>query len=159
MPLGTGQCYGSFDENAVFEEDELAVRPDVLSSERAATMPFAFLTVMQVMDCFTSTDPRRPLRRALIHGGSGGVGSAAVFLVKHNSGAERVYATYSARNMEYVRSIWVDRVIDYGYYHHRLRYRYKRTRYWTIFLCPKECRRVMVNHHDHHHNSSSSSSI
>lgn len=90
-------------------EKSLARTPDALSDDLAAAMPAAGATALQAL-----RDGARlaPGARVLIHGASGGVGSFAVQIAKI-FGAN-VTATASAKNLELVRDLGAQEVIDYA---------------------------------------------
>ena len=103
-----GGCHGSFAEFACAPETSLAIKPQSVTFEQAAAIPIAGVTALQGL-----RDAGRIQRghRVLINGASGGVGTFAVQIAKH-FGAE-VTAVCSTRNVELVRSIGADRVVDY----------------------------------------------
>lgn len=84
-------------------------KPDVLSFEEAAAIPFGATTAY---DFLINKGKLRAGERVLINGASGSVGSACVQIAKH-VGAE-VTGVCSASNADLVRSIGADRVIDYA---------------------------------------------
>ncbi len=105
-----GTCMGSFAEFACARESRLAVKPEGVSCEEAASLPIAGITALQgLRDCGTV----RPGQRVLINGASGGVGSFAVQIGKW-LGAH-ITGVCSTRNLDLVRFIGADRVIDYTY--------------------------------------------
>jgi NADPH:quinone reductase-like Zn-dependent oxidoreductase len=103
-----GSCRGAFAEYACTSESKLAIRPDDMTFEEAASVPVAGLTALQGL-----RDKGRVQRgqKVLIHSAAGGVGTFAVQIAKW-MGAE-VTGVCSSRNVELVRSIGADRVIDY----------------------------------------------
>jgi len=99
---------GSFAEYTVAKEKRLAHKPSRLSFADAAAVPTAATTALQgVRDVAKIT----PGDTVLINGASGGVGSFAVQLAKAY-GAE-VTGVCSTANLEFVRSLGADHVIDY----------------------------------------------
>ena len=103
-----GCCPGSFAEYACGPESYLLPKPDGLTFEQAACVPVAGLTALQGL-----RDKAKVQRgeKVLINGGAGGVGTFAVQIAK-SLGAE-VTAVSGPGNVEMVRSIGADRVIDY----------------------------------------------
>jgi NADPH:quinone reductase-like Zn-dependent oxidoreductase len=103
-----GSGAGAFAEYALARETALALKPANVSFEAAATIPIAALTALQGL---RNTGQIQPGQRVLIQGASGGVGMFAVQIAKA-LGAE-VTGVCSTRNMDMVRSIGADHVIDY----------------------------------------------
>ena len=99
---------GAFAELVAVNEDEVARKPAGLSMAEAAALPMVTLTAWQAL--VEKTDVR-PGDRVLIHAGSGGVGSIAIQLAKH-LGAH-VATTTSTGNVDWVRALGADEVIDY----------------------------------------------
>jgi NADPH:quinone reductase-like Zn-dependent oxidoreductase len=105
-----GSCRGAFADYACTSESALVRKPPNLTFEQAASIPAAALTALQGL---RNKGQIQPGHRILINGASGGVGTFAVQIAK-SFGAE-VTGVCSTRNVEMVRSIGADRVIDYTY--------------------------------------------
>jgi NADPH:quinone reductase-like Zn-dependent oxidoreductase len=100
--------YSGFAEYVSVPVDVMALKPATVSFEEAAAVPMAAVTALQGLG---RHGPIQPGQQVLINGASGGVGSFAVQLAK-SSGAE-VMAVTSTPNLELVRSLGADHVIDY----------------------------------------------
>jgi NADPH:quinone reductase-like Zn-dependent oxidoreductase len=106
---GTGAEMGAYAEYACRPENgAIALKPETLSYEQAAAIPYGALTALYFL-----RDKARVSngQKVLINGASGGVGVYAVQLA-HYFGAE-VTGVCSTGNMDKVRSLGADRVIDY----------------------------------------------
>jgi NADPH:quinone reductase-like Zn-dependent oxidoreductase len=104
-----GSRFGAFAEYMVVAQDRaLVAKPARLSFEQAAALPVAAITALQGL-----RDKGRVQAgdKVLINGASGGVGTFAVQIAKA-LGAE-VTGVCSTRNVELVRSLGADHVIDY----------------------------------------------
>ncbi|MES9542529.1 MULTISPECIES: NAD(P)-dependent alcohol dehydrogenase [unclassified Actinomadura] len=99
---------GSFAEAVAVPQDRLAVKPARLTFEQAASVSMAGHTALQGL---RDTGRISAGQRVLVHGASGGVGTFAVQLAKA-FGAE-VTGVCSTRNLELVRSLGADHVVDY----------------------------------------------
>ena len=102
-----GWCDGSFAEYASAAEDALALKPPNVSFEQAASVPMAGLVALQALrkgNVGAGT-------KVLINGASGGIGTFAVQIAK--SLDAHVTAVCSTRNVELMRSLGADEVIDY----------------------------------------------
>jgi NADPH2:quinone reductase len=105
-----GRNWGSHAEYVCLPEDNPGRVPDGLDLAVAASIPVAGLTALQaVRDADRAA--AGPGKHILIHGAGGGVGSFAVGFARM-LGA-RVAATCSTRNVEYVRELGAEHVIDY----------------------------------------------
>jgi NADPH:quinone reductase-like Zn-dependent oxidoreductase len=100
--------FGGFAEYVAVPEHALVLKPTTLSFEEAAAVPQAALTALQGL---RDTGHIQKGQKVLINGASGGIGTFAVQLAKA-FGAE-VTAVCSTRNVDIVRSIGADHVIDY----------------------------------------------
>jgi NADPH:quinone reductase-like Zn-dependent oxidoreductase len=103
-----GPCRGAFAEYACASGSDLVRKPDNVTFEQAAAVPVAAFTALQGL---RDKGQIQPGQRVLINGAAGGVGTFAVQIAK-SFGAE-VTGICSTRNVEMVRSIGADRVIDY----------------------------------------------
>jgi NADPH:quinone reductase-like Zn-dependent oxidoreductase len=99
---------GAAAEFAAVQSANLALKPRSISHVQAAALPLSALTAWQALFEYARLAAGQSV---LIHGGAGGVGSLAVQLARWRSA--RVLATASARDMEFVRSLGADDVIDY----------------------------------------------
>jgi NADPH:quinone reductase-like Zn-dependent oxidoreductase len=102
-----GISRGALAEYACTPERALAAKPPDVSFEQAASVPLAGLTALQGL----REGKIQPGQKVLINGATGGVGTFAVQIAK-SLGAE-VTAVCSTRNVDLVRSIGADHVIDY----------------------------------------------
>ncbi|HUI57612.1 MAG TPA: NAD(P)-dependent alcohol dehydrogenase [Bryobacteraceae bacterium] len=103
-----GACRGAFAEYARTSETSLAIKPENVSFEQAASVYVAALTALQGL---RDKGQLQPGQKVLIHGAAGGVGTFAIQIAKWLGG--NVTAVCSAKNVELVRSIGADRVVDY----------------------------------------------
>lgn len=108
-PTNHGQGgQGSYAEYTLAGADRVARIPAALEFREAAALPVAALTAWQGL---FDRGGLQSGHRLLVHGGSGGVGSFAVQFARWH-GAQ-VAATCSSPNVEYLKSLGVERVIDY----------------------------------------------
>jgi NADPH:quinone reductase-like Zn-dependent oxidoreductase len=104
-----GGQYGAFAQYLVVPEDRaIALKPASVTFEQAATAAIAGITALQAL---RDRGRLHAGQKVLINGASGGVGTFAVQIAK-SQGAE-VTGVCSTKNLELVRSIGADHVIDY----------------------------------------------
>jgi NADPH:quinone reductase-like Zn-dependent oxidoreductase len=103
-----GWCAGAFAEYATAPEGQLLEKPATLTFEQASAVGVSATTALQLL---RDDGNVRPGQKVLINGASGGVGSFAVQVAKA-FGAE-VTGVTSTKNVDLVRSIGADHVIDY----------------------------------------------
>src|SRR6266496_293318 len=104
----SGCGWGGFAEYVCASEDALALKPTNLSFEEAAAVPLAAFTALQGL---RNKGQIQPGQTVLINGASGGVGTFAVQIAK--SFGTEVTGVCSTRNLDMVRSIGADHIIDY----------------------------------------------
>jgi NADPH:quinone reductase-like Zn-dependent oxidoreductase len=98
-------CYVEY--KCVREDGPLALKPENLSYEEAAAIPFGGLTALASLKAART----HPGESALINGASGTVGTATVQLARHHG--LKVTGVCSAGNVALVKSLGADQVIDY----------------------------------------------
>jgi NADPH:quinone reductase-like Zn-dependent oxidoreductase len=103
-----GWCAGGFAEFARASEDQFVAKPANLSFEQAAAVGVSATTALQLL---RDNGKVQPGQKVLINGASGGVGTFAVQIAKA-FGAE-VTGVCSTKNVDLVRSIGADHVVDY----------------------------------------------
>lgn len=108
-----GSCAGAFAEYVVSKpargmKSGLVIKPDNVTYEQAASAPVAALTALQGLRDKAGIQPGY---RVLVNGAAGGVGTFAVQIAK--SFGANVTGVCSTRNVDMVRSIGADQLIDY----------------------------------------------
>jgi len=108
LPL-LGSKWGSCAQFVAVSAEFVAHVPDVVSLDHAAAMPLVALTALQGLEKL-----KMPVvgKTILVQAGAGGVGSFAVQWAKRILGM-RVVTTSSARNVDWLRSMGADQVVDY----------------------------------------------
>ena len=99
---------GAFAQLIAINEDDVALKPKNLTMEEAASIPLVGLTVWQAL--IEKADLKKG-QKIFIQAGSGGVGTFAIQLAKHLGAI--VATTTSAANIDLVKSLGADVVIDY----------------------------------------------
>jgi NADPH:quinone reductase-like Zn-dependent oxidoreductase len=99
---------GTYAEYTIVDTHLLAKIPDNISFEEAACVPLAGLTAWQCLFDFGNIQKGD---KVLIHAGAGGVGTFAIQLAK--SVGAYVAATAGTHNVEFLKSLGADEVIDY----------------------------------------------
>jgi NADPH:quinone reductase-like Zn-dependent oxidoreductase len=104
----SGSGWGGFAEYVCASADALVLKPTNMTFEQAAAVPIASTTALQGL---RDKGHIKAGQKVLINGASGGVGTFAVQIAK-SFGAE-VTAVCSTSNLDLMRSIGADHVIDY----------------------------------------------
>jgi NADPH:quinone reductase-like Zn-dependent oxidoreductase len=100
---------GGLAEYACAEENLLVLKPIRMTFAQAAALPMAGLTALQGLRDYGGI---RAGQKVLVHGAGGGVGTFAVQIAK--SFGTEVAAVCGAKNIDLVRSLGADRVVDYA---------------------------------------------
>jgi len=103
-----GSCRGAFAEYVCTAKKAVALKPANITFEEAAAVPVAALTALQSL---RNKGHIQAGQNVLVNGAAGGVGTFGIQLAKHYG--TDVTGVCRARNVELVRSIGADRVIDY----------------------------------------------
>src|SRR4051812_35777833 len=106
--IGFARQSGSYAEYAVIPVNSLARKPKAMTFEQAAGMPIAAETAYRALH---EAGGLQPGQTVLIHGAAGGVGSAAVQIAR--AAGARVIGTASTGNLDFLKSMGADQVIDY----------------------------------------------
>jgi NADPH:quinone reductase-like Zn-dependent oxidoreductase len=104
-----GLVSGGYAEYALASANEVQLKPAGLTFEQAAAIPLGALTAWGAVIDAAKIEKGQ---RVLVHGAAGGVGGFAVQLARWK-GAQ-VIGTASAQNLDYVRSLGAEDVIDYN---------------------------------------------
>jgi NADPH:quinone reductase-like Zn-dependent oxidoreductase len=132
---------GAFAEWVCISEDLLAPKPAALSFEQAAAVPLAASTALQALRDHGRIEPGH---KVLIIGASGGVGTFAVQIAK--SFDAEVSGVCSTRNVEMVRALGAEHIIDYT----KEDFTHSGQKYDLIFQLagtrsPSECRSALTS--------------
>jgi NADPH:quinone reductase-like Zn-dependent oxidoreductase len=104
-----GIVNGGYAEYALAQAGDIQPKPEGITFEKAASIPVGALTAWAAV---IDTANVQAGQRVLVHGGAGGVGVYAVQLARWKGA--HVTATASAKNLELVRSLGAENVIDYN---------------------------------------------
>jgi NADPH:quinone reductase-like Zn-dependent oxidoreductase len=99
---------GTFAEFIAVNENDVALKPTNITMEEAASIPLVGLTVWQAL---VERAHLKTGQKVFIEAGSGGVGTSAIQLAKHIGAT--VATTTSSANIDLVKSLGADIVIDY----------------------------------------------
>lgn len=99
---------GTFAEYISIDENDVALKPNNLSMEEAGSIPLVGLTSWQAL---VEMGKVKKGQKVFIQAGSGGVGTFAIQLAKHLGAF--VATTTSAKNIDLVKSLGADLIIDY----------------------------------------------
>lgn len=99
---------GTYAEYVAVDEELIALKPQGISFEEAASVPLAGLTAWQ---CLVDYGQIKQDDKVLIHAGSGGVGSFAIQIAK--SFGAYVISTASGKNEAFLKELGVDKFINY----------------------------------------------
>ena len=103
-----GRSTGSFAEYAIARENRLALKPANSSFDEAAAVPVAGLTALLALRDYGHIQSGQ---KVLVNGASGGVGTFAVQIAKSYGAV--VTGVTSTRNLDMIRKIGSDHVVDY----------------------------------------------
>ncbi|PVX51937.1 hypothetical protein C7377_0231 [Balneicella halophila] len=103
----SGMSPGTFAEFVAIDSELVCPKPKQLSLSGAASLPLVGVTTIQV---FNEAHLKKG-DKVLIHAGSGGIGTFAIQYAK--SKGAYVYTTTSTKNVDWVKELGADRVIDY----------------------------------------------
>lgn len=98
---------GTIADFVAVNQAAVSIKPENISFEEAASIPLAGLTAMQSLEYAGIKENDT----VFIHAGSGGVGSLAIQYAKAKGAY--VYTTTSTNNIEWVKALGADKVIDY----------------------------------------------
>ena len=102
--------HGSYADTVVVRADQVCPIPDEVSFEVAGALPVAGVTAWMAL---TEFRPITAGRRVLVLGASGGVGQFVVQLAKRTCNADLVVGVCSGKNIELVKKLGADVVLDY----------------------------------------------
>lgn len=108
----SGYKQGTYAEYVPVPEDAAAKKPENLSFEEAASIPYVAVTTWAALvDRGGLTPGDGKGKKALVHAGSGGVGSFAIQLLK--AWGWHIATTCSTQNVDLVKNLGADEVVDY----------------------------------------------
>jgi len=100
---------GAFAEFIAVDESDVALKPKNVDMNQAASIPLVGLTAWQAL---VEVGKVKPGQKIFVQAGSGGVGTFAIQLAKHLGAT--VATTTSEKNVELVKSLGSDVIIDYN---------------------------------------------
>lgn len=106
--MGAVGGLGAYAECVSVSESSLSLTPENLDDVHAAAVPVAAVAAWKSLN---HAGPIHPGQRILVHGAAGGLGAYAVQYAKR--AAAQVFATSGTADLDYVRSLGADHVIDY----------------------------------------------
>jgi len=103
---------GTYAEYVVINQDEVNFKPNNLTFEESASLPYVFLTTWSAIIRWAGLRPKDLIeKKVFIQGGAGGVGTIAIQLF-HHWGAN-ISSTCSEGNIKLLKSLGVNEIIDY----------------------------------------------
>ena len=103
---------GTYAEYVVINQDEVNFKPKNLTFEESASLPYVFLTTWSAIIRWAGLRPKDLIeKKVFIQGGAGGVGTTAIQLFRY--WGSNISSTCSERNIELLKSLGVNEIIDY----------------------------------------------
>eukprot|EP00929_Paragymnodinium_shiwhaense_P007837 TRINITY_DN111745_c0_g1_i1.p1 TRINITY_DN111745_c0_g1~~TRINITY_DN111745_c0_g1_i1.p1 ORF type:complete len:401 (+),score=71.70 TRINITY_DN111745_c0_g1_i1:107-1309(+) len=106
------QYLGGYADYVAVPERLVALKPKGLSFTQAASLPLVGMTAVQGFEKAQALNSLEG-KTVLILGGSGGVGSVCIELARNHYKAAKVITTTSSENVDFVKKLGADQVIDY----------------------------------------------
>ena len=103
---------GTYAEYVVINQEEVNFKPKNLTFEESASLPYVFLTTWSAIIRWAGLRPKDLIeKKVFIQGGAGGVGTTAIQLFRY--WGSNISSTCSERNIELLKSLGVNEIIDY----------------------------------------------
>ena len=103
---------GTYAEYVAINQDEVNFKPNNLTFEESASLPYVFLTTWSAIIRWAGLRPKDLIeKKVFIQGGAGGVGTTAIQLFRHWGSS--ISSTCSEGNVELLKSLGVNEIIDY----------------------------------------------
>ena len=103
---------GTYAEYVVINQDEVNFKPNNLTFEESASLPYVFLTTWSAIIRWAGLRPKDLIeKKVFIQGGAGGVGTTAIQLFRY--WGSNISSTCSEGNIELLKSLGVNEIIDY----------------------------------------------